>query len=380
VESTDARGQERAPLLPLTVTAHTDDIVDGLEQRLRLLNSPLLQAADLRPQLVSQVESILAALTTSRPAHVAGREPGAATLSAEIGGARANAGIHPRESLRAAALLFEAALPVVLRELPASAGPGPGQPETAQPACTDFEAVALALHAEIMDRVSVAAVPYVSLLLQRMHTSQFDERRRIARDLHDGAAHAVGVAMQQLELYDVFLSRDPEAAPPRRWAAREALEEALGVIRGLSAELGGSPTEDGLDKALARYLDANVPPTVRAQLVSSADVDLIPSEVGDQLYFVIREAVRNALIHAKTAELRVTLNVTDNVVSASVEDFGRGLDIPAAMTASHRRGSGSGLTSMQERVELLGGVFALTSLPGRGTKAEIVVPLLTGRR
>jgi signal transduction histidine kinase len=365
VEPTGRHGRVRH--IPPSVAARADEIVGRLEERLRLLDSPLLASADARQQLESQVRSILTAMAT-RLATPDDAEPAETALSLEIGSARATAEIHPRESLRAAALLFEAALPVVLHELPGG------------PAGEDTEAIALALHAEIMERVSVAAVPYVSLLLQRMHTSQFDERRRIARDLHDGAAHAVGVAMQQLELYDAYLSRDPAAAPPRLWAARESLEDALSVIRGLSAELGSSPTEDGLDKALARYLDANIPPSVTAQLTSSSDADVIPAEVGDQLYFVIREAVRNALLHADTTELRVTLNVTDSVVTASVEDSGHGLDVAEAMRASHRKGSGSGLTSMRERVELLGGVFTLTSLPGRGTKAEIMVPLLTARR
>jgi len=353
----------------LTLGTHTEVIVERLEERLRVLDSPLVAIPDARTQLESQVHSILDALA-SRLAEPAAREPDAIPLSVEIGAARASAGIHPRDSLRAAALLFEVALPV-LAMCP---------PDTEQQTCGAVEAVALALHAEIMERVSIAAVPYVSLLLQRMHTSQFDERRRIARDLHDGAAHAVGVAMQQIELYDAYLSRNPAEAEPRLWAARKSLEEALEVIRGLSAELGSSPTEDGLDKALARYLNANVPPTVNAELISSGNVELIPTEVGDQLYFVIREAVRNALIHAETTELRVTLNVTDKVVTAVVQDFGRGLDIAEAMAASCRKGSGSGLTSMQERVELLGGVFALTRLPGSGTSANILIPLLTARR
>jgi signal transduction histidine kinase len=311
-----------------------------LEERLRLLESPLLASPGAREQLESQVRSILAA-TAARLAAPDDQEPDTSALSIEIGSARATAEIHPRESLRA---------------------------------------VALALHAEIMERVSVAAVPYVSLLLQRMHTSQFDERRRIARDLHDGAAHAVGVAMQHIELYDAYLTRDPAAAPPWLWSARQSLEDALTLIRGLSAELGSSPTEDGLDKALTRYLDADIPPSVTVHFASSADVDLIPAEVGDQLYFVIREAVRNALLHAQTTEIRIALNVAGNIVTASVEDVGRGLDVTAAMNASRRKGSGSGLTSMRERVELLGGAFTLTSLQGQGTRAEIMVPLLTARR
>jgi signal transduction histidine kinase len=366
----DSRAQGQRSFVPRVVSDYTEEIVERLEERLLLLDSPLLADADVRDQLVAQVRSILAAAAVRLAAPAQPRtEPDATALSVEIGSARASAGIHPRESLRAGALLFEAALPVVLREL------GPAE-QTAD----GIEAAALALHTEIMDRISVAAVPYVSLLLQRMHTSQFDERRRIARDLHDRAAHAVGVAMQQLDLHDAYATRDPAVAARRLHAARESLGEALDVIRGLAAELGSSPTEHGLDTALARYLDANVPPTIRVKLVSSPDVDLIPSEVSDQLYFVIREAVRNALLHAHTTELRVTLKVTDNVVFAAVEDFGRGLDTSAAVKASNFKGSGSGLTSMQERIELLGGVFALSSTPERGTKAEILVPLSTVRR
>jgi signal transduction histidine kinase len=363
-----SRAHGQSPL-PRAVASSTDEIVERLEQRL-LLDNPLLADPDVRAQMMSQVRSILAAAAArlASPAAYRGQSD-AADLSAEIAGTRTNAGIHPRESLRAAVLLFEAALPVVLREL------GPAS-QTAE----GVETAALALHSEIMDRVSAAAVPYISLLLQRMHTSQFDERRRIARDLHDRAAHAVGAAMQQLELHDAYATLDPVAAKQRLCTAREALEEGLRVIRGLAAELGSSPTEDGLEKALARYLDANVPPSIRVRLSCHDDITLIPSEISDELYFVIREAVRNALIHAQTTELHVTLTLTGNVVLAVVEDFGCGLDITAQIKASSQKGSGTGLTSMRERIELLGGVFALSSMPGKGTKAEILVPLSTARQ
>jgi signal transduction histidine kinase len=370
VKPTDSTGAQRAALPPMTLDVHTEKIVEQLEQRLRLLDSPLLAIADVHGQLTSQVRSVLTGLAGRLAPPVAPAparaEPAAVALSAEIGAARATAGVHPRDSLRAAALLYEVALPVVLRELPEQSK------EAAQ-------AVALALNSEVMGRVSMAAVPYVSLLLQRMHTCQFDERRRIARDLHDGVAHAVGVAMQKLEMYEAHLGSNPEDALPWLSAARGALVEALTVIRGLSAELGSSPTEGGLDTALTRYLDANVPPAVNAKLVSSGGVGQIPPDISDQLYFVIREAVRNALLHADTTELQVRLNVTDNAVTAAVEDLGRGLDMSAAMEALYRADSGTGLTSMRERVELLGGMFMLTTPPGGGTSIEIVVPLATLR-
>src|SRR5262249_44060205 len=153
-------------------------------------------------------------------------------------------------------------------------------------------------------------------------------------------------------------------APSRLCAARQSLEEALCVLRGQAAELGSSPSKEGLNKALERYLEGNVPPEVHAELACRGDLRLIAAEAGDQLYFVIREAVRNALLHSGATELRVTLEVREKLISATVEDSGCGLDINEAMEASQRKGSGGGLRSMQERVDLIGGMFMLTSLPG----------------
>ena len=360
------RENDGAVLLSRVMAAHVDHVVDWVGERLRLLDSPLVTDDDLWAQFVSQVRSILAATAARLGAAGPLAAPEAAAMGVEICAARVKAGIHPRESLRAARLVFEAALPVMLREFAPGAQTVGG-----------VEAIALVLHAEIMERVTVAAVPYMSFLLHRMHTAQFDERRRIARELHDDVAHAVGVAMQQVELYDAYAERDQEHAEWRLRAARESLSTALARIRGLSDELGRSPTEYGLGRALARYLDANVPPTVEVSLTSSPGIDSLPSEIGDQLYYVLREAVRNALIHANTAELRVTLDVVDDAVVAAVEDSGCGLDVPQALSASRSAGSGRGLTSMHERIELLGGVFTLASTPGRGTRAEMLVPLAT---
>ncbi|MFC7648944.1 response regulator [Streptosporangium lutulentum] len=153
--------------------------------------------------------------------------------------------------------------------------------------------------------------------------------------------------------------------------AREAIREGLRGTRQLSADLWERVGDDSLEVALGKYLRTTVPRSTRTTLTTFGDETDLPWEVREELYILLREAVRNALLHSGTTEIHVELEGADGVLRAAVSDRGCGFDVVATRQA--RRGGG--LTSMRERAALLGGTVNLSSRVGEGTTVEVLVPL-----
>jgi signal transduction histidine kinase len=185
--------------------------------------------------------------------------------------------------------------------------------------------------------------------------AQADERRRISRELHDRVAHAILVAFRNLELVELYEERDPERARAKREAAKASARRALEATRDLCREL--------------REPRPSAAPGRAAPVPGRGDESLLPAPAGDELFLILREAVRNAAAHSGARRIAVELEVVREGVTAVVEDDGRGLE-PERANAS----GGTGLASMEERASLLGGTFGLSSSPGRGTRVEVAVP------
>ncbi len=278
-------------------------------------------------------------------------------FSVEVGASRARTGVHPTESLRAAALLFDVALPMILAHY------GDGGVELGL-------RLSLALHHSVMDRVVLASVSYVEFLLEKLQASRQEERRRIARELHDRLGHSMGLALQHLDLYRHYVTADPTRAEVKLTSAMSSLRDAIQTVQDISAELRRSVGDAGTERALRAYLKANVPPDVVAKLDVVGDTRALPPNVGEELYLILREAVRNALRHAAPDTIQVTIMIGDHTVHASVTDDGRGF-VP-----EERDGLASGgLPSMTERTELLRGRLVIDSKPGRGTTIRVEVPM-----
>ncbi len=338
--------------------------VISFRDHLRAAGNRLADIPEATAQLLRQAESVLddieAALGGSRPPECEGER-----LSVEIGASRAVRGVHPIESAHAAVTMYQVLLPIVLDRTRAD-----GDPETG------LRTAAGVLQESIMLRVGIGAVSYASFLLEKMNHAHRDERRRIGRELHDRAAHSVGVVLQDLDLYEVYAATDPARAMPRIVTARAALREALDLIRGLATELRESAVEvGGLAKALGDYVATRVPPSIHATVSVTGDEQL-PDDACEELYLVLREAIRNAVLHSGARTLEVTVTVTDAEVHASVRDDGQGFDLAAALVAR----SGIGLSSMRERLELLGGTFTITATPDAGTTISIAVAHLGAGR
>lgn len=197
-----------------------------------------------------------------------------------------------------------------------------------------------------------------------------DERRRISRELHDRIAHTILVVFRNLELVEVYEQRDPAKARAKREAAKAAAHRALEATRDLCRELREPLAGTGLEAALADDVLAVAEPDVQATVSVRGDESLLAPPVRDELFLILREALRNAASHSGASRIAVDLSVAGDEVRAVVEDDGRGLEPDGARAAR-----GTGLAAMEERASLLGGTLGLSSSPGSGTKVEVAIPL-----
>jgi signal transduction histidine kinase len=191
-----------------------------------------------------------------------------------------------------------------------------------------------------------------------------EERRRIARDMHDGLAQELAfIASRVRTLQDVV-------APPARLdqlinAAERALDDSRAAIGALTR-----PLDEPLDAALARSANE-----VAERLGAHAELDLergveVPPATREALVRIVREAVANAVRHGRAARVDLALSRRDDL-RLTVADDGCGFD-PGAQPS--RPNAGFGLVSMRERAEALGGTLDVSSARGAGTTIEVLIP------
>jgi signal transduction histidine kinase len=193
---------------------------------------------------------------------------------------------------------------------------------------------------------------------QRAQSAVLEERRRIARDLHDGLAQELRYAATQ----------SLRIGTPAGNAVAHFLDRALDESRWAIAALV-RPIDEPFDAALTHVVEKVVPPfgpSVKLRLDAGID---FPLPVREQLLKITREAVANATRHAAASELEVWLSSRGGT-TLTVSDNGKGFD-PEEL--KHRTDC-FGLVSMRERAEALGGEFGLESQPRKGTTVTVRIP------
>jgi signal transduction histidine kinase len=192
---------------------------------------------------------------------------------------------------------------------------------------------------------------------QRLVTAQDGERRRIERNLHDGAQQNLVALRVRVGLIERFADKEPAKVKPLLAELKAEIDEAVAALRELAH--GIYPpllAERGLAAALrVQARKATVPVEVRAE-----DGERYPAEVEAAVYFCCLEALQNVQKYAGATRTLVTIAATRSGITFSVSDDGKGFD-----TANHRRGSG--LDNMADRVAAMGGALQVNSSPGRGT-------------
>jgi signal transduction histidine kinase len=191
-----------------------------------------------------------------------------------------------------------------------------------------------------------------------------DERRRMARDMHDGLAQELAFIASHSQRLS-HTGEDAATVAHLRSAAERALHDSRTTIAVLTA------SEDmPLDQLIVRTVDS-----FRSRFGVDVELDLeqdviVEAEWRNALLRILHEALINAVRHGSAKRIVVSLNGNSNGPSLRIADDGRGFDVPAAMSA----GRGLGLTSMQERAGLLGGALRIASTPGTGTVVEVGLP------
>lgn len=205
---------------------------------------------------------------------------------------------------------------------------------------------------------------------EQIRDTQDAERRRSAREIHDRIGNWISLAMRYLDLYEIYRERDPHTANEKIVDTRRVLGDLLESTRRLMSDLRLETPVRSAAMALRAFV-RTVDPGFSVRVAVDGDEELIPVDLRDELFVVMREALRNVFAHAEATSASAVLQVTATQVSAVVEDDGAGFDLDVDLPSERR----TGLDSMRERVELFGGKLVLASRPARGTRVEITVPL-----
>ncbi|HVS04723.1 MAG TPA: histidine kinase [Candidatus Dormibacteraeota bacterium] len=223
------------------------------------------------------------------------------------------------------------------------------------------------LTAELQARLTEISQQAVELRAsrQRIVATQDAERRRLERNIHDGAQQNLVALTVRLRLATSLAKRDPERARASVKALESDSDQALETLRALAS--GIYPPllrEQGLAAAI-RVEVAKLPFSVT---LHAGHLERYPVEVEAAVYFVCLEALQNVTKHARASRVEINLRSSIHELSFEVSDDGAGFDVA-------REARGSGLRNMMDRIEGMGGWLEIRSTANGGTRVRGTVPI-----
>jgi signal transduction histidine kinase len=216
------------------------------------------------------------------------------------------------------------------------------------------------------------------VLEQARHAQVLEERRRIARDLHDSFIQVLAALGLRLDVL-CATSGDPATDPLRKELAqiREIIGRELRRVRAYLAEMREPLTEIGSLRELVEKTGEAF--RARTQLAVAVNVNPsvvdVPAEVVRELAPLLREALTNVEKHARASRVAISANLDDQHLTLVVEDDGVGLAPSGRAAPDLGSGYGQGLFSMRERARLLGGSLTFDRPEAGGTVLAVTIPL-----
>jgi signal transduction histidine kinase len=231
-----------------------------------------------------------------------------------------------------------------------------------------------------MAEQAAVAVDYAALLQKERALARREERQRLARDLHDSIVqHVFSVGMQAKSLSVLGGRGAPVPGESVRRIADEIEDLSRTVLADLRAmvhELRPSTSAQlGLEEAVRALVESTGNRAgLRFDLLVGDGLGDVGSELAEDAYRIVAEAIHNVVKHAEAGAVTVRLGVRDHVLTVTVADDGRGLRAARA-AADAGRSDRYGLTSMRERAERWGGTLRVRQRSPKGTTVRAVIPL-----
>ncbi len=339
-------------------------VVPGIEQRLRAL--PLLYKVLCANSIVILIGATLGTyLATylrgdSRPVVLVSFVVTGLLISVAINFVLLKLALHPLHRLRETMSLVQAG--DLARQAPIT-----GQDPDADQLAIAFNTMLAALDDLARSRAS-----------QILH-AQEQERKRIARELHDETSQVLTSLLISLALLEETVTG--EAGRARIADTRALAHQTLRAVRNLSIDLRPSALDDlGLLPALRWYIkEYQQKCRIEVEFTATGLKDRLPPEMETAIYRIVQESLTNTAKHAHANKVWVTVAGDGAQVRVRTRDDGRGFDVPAVLKTPWQD-RGLGLAGMMERASLLGGAVHISSHPGAGTTVDVAIPLLPSVR
>lgn len=217
-------------------------------------------------------------------------------------------------------------------------------------------------------------------LSRRVLLVQEEERKRISRELHDVIAQMLTGINVRLATLKMESAKNSSGLNRQISRTQRLIEKSVDDVHRFARELRPAVLDDlGLIPALHAFLkNYGKENGIHVSLTASAEVEAMSVPKRVALYRVAHEALTNVARHSKADRVNITLKKGPKAVCMDISDNGRGFDVEHAMIAT--RCKRLGILGMRERVEMLGGKFAIVSMPGKGTTIHAHVPFNNGSK
>jgi len=207
-------------------------------------------------------------------------------------------------------------------------------------------------------------------VLNAVINTEENEKRRFAKDLHDGLGPILSTVKMSLSTLDDRIS-DPSGIAILN-NTNHLVNEAISTIKDISNNMSPHVLSNfGIVSAINTFISKiNLTGTVDIDFKSNMENKRLENDKEVVLYRAVCELINNAVRHSGASRIEIELNRHEKFVTLQINDNGRGFDMSALRSEDSK---GMGLSNIETRVKTVGGVFILESIPGKGTSALIKI-------
>ncbi|MTI68412.1 MAG: GAF domain-containing sensor histidine kinase [Firmicutes bacterium] len=218
---------------------------------------------------------------------------------------------------------------------------------------------------------------HLSFLSKKLLKSNEDERKRIAREIHDGPAQYSSNSLLRLELIKKYFEKENyDKYKIELNNLEESLRETLKETRTIIYDLKPSYLENGLISSIKTYLNKFIDRTnLDVQFDVTGDDSYIEYYMTSALFRITQEALSNIDKHAAAKSIKISFNITNKKIILKILDDGKGFDISKLNNKKPSLKGGFGLEGIKERVDILKGSINIDSEINKGTEIKINIPL-----